>query len=101
LNGSLHYVVAMGLEQVGFVSSTLTRPAVADDPLDDDIWLRLAFAILHYLAGNYRVQSFASIERLKRHFADRPRYLEANHEPPRDLRRLVAVSQAAIAWHCC
>lgn len=58
-----HYLVAMCLEQAGFISAT--GPALQEAlPFDDDDFLRLVLANLHYLAGEYRAHAAASLERL-------------------------------------
>lgn len=59
----LHYLVALGYEQTAaeYTNARESEPA----PLDDDRWYRLAFAVLHYLAGGFRVQAFTALRALE------------------------------------
>lgn len=54
----LHYTLAMGYEQT---ASAGDSEAAGDGPRSHDAWYRLALAVLHYLAGGYRVQAMTSM----------------------------------------
>lgn len=62
-----HYLVGMGLEQTG---ELLARHYLRDDsilssPVDNDYWYRLMLALLHYMAGGYRVQALSTLRNLE------------------------------------
>jgi len=77
----VHYILGLAYEQCAFVISGLRAPtSVQDDPFQHDEWTRLALAVLHYLAGGYRVQAVAALRRM-RDIGERAQvatYLEAN-----------------------
>lgn len=65
--GSIHYLVAMGLEQSGELLARLQiRKYTSYPPLSNDLWYRLALAFLHYMAGGFRVQSLSALHHLQK-----------------------------------
>ncbi|MBP7045198.1 MAG: DEAD/DEAH box helicase [Chloroflexi bacterium] len=65
----LHYLVAMGFEQSGALLARFLaekRINENEDPLTNDHWYRLVLALLHYLAGGYRVQALSSLRQLEK-----------------------------------
>jgi replicative superfamily II helicase len=64
---SIHYLVAMGLEQSGELLARLQiRNYINYPPLSNDLWYRLSLAFLHYMAGGFRVQSVSVLHHLQR-----------------------------------
>src|SRR5258706_11865525 len=64
---SIHYLVAMGLEQSGELLARLQiRNYTNYRPLSNDLWYRLSLAFLHYMAGGFRVQSASALHHLQR-----------------------------------
>lgn len=66
-----HYLVALGFEQTAGMLPQTNPSGPSDrhassDPLEDDEWYRLALAVLHYLAGDFRVQAYTTLARLRR-----------------------------------
>jgi hypothetical protein len=66
-NGS-HYLVGMGLEQSGELLSRhhLKDVSRLSSPSDNDYWYRLLLALLHYMAGGFRVQALSTLRRLEK-----------------------------------
>ncbi|MBL8078941.1 MAG: DEAD/DEAH box helicase [Anaerolineales bacterium] len=64
---SVDYLVAMGFEQSGELLSRaygeLSNPQ--ETPINNDHWYRLTLALLHYLAGGFRVQGYSVVQKLK------------------------------------
>lgn len=83
----LHYLVAMCFEQAGFMSATQRSTPAALLPFDDDDFLRLVLANLHYLAGEYRAHAAASLERLSMLAAGAQPYVQVVSSLRRLLRR--------------
>lgn len=65
----LHYLAAMGFEQSGaMLARFLAEKSIADNenPLANDHWYRLVLALLHYLAGGYRVHAWSTLRQLEK-----------------------------------
>lgn len=84
LSLEVHYIVAMCFEQAGFIGTAGRSPSKIP-PFDDDDFLRLVLATLHYLTGEYRAQATASIARLSLLAGQS----QAHNEVVRLLRRLL------------
>ena len=65
--GGIHYLAGMGLEQSGILLSRASslREYATSTPLSDEFWYRLLLALMHYLAGGYRVQARSVANRLE------------------------------------
>lgn len=66
-----HYLTALGLEQTAGLlppthSVTSNKGDTELDPLEQDECYRLTLAVLHYLAGDFRVQASTTLARLRR-----------------------------------
>ena len=66
-----HYLVGMGLEQSGELLSRqyLGESIQLSPPIQNDHWYRFTLALLHYMAGGYRVQALSTLRNLE-HIAD-------------------------------
>lgn len=64
---NIHYLVAMGLEQLGELPArTQAQKHTIFPPLRNDYWYRLMLAFLHYMAGGFRVQSISVLRHLQK-----------------------------------
>lgn len=59
-----HYLVGMVFEQSGELLFRKVQSTGAVEPLHNDLWYQLLLALLHYLAGGYRVQASSVLHEL-------------------------------------
>ncbi|RLC74480.1 MAG: hypothetical protein DRJ03_25425 [Chloroflexi bacterium] len=62
-----HYLVGLGFEQLvePLVRLGVAEPDIPSYPMESDSWYGLSLALLHYLAGGYRVQALSVLRRLE------------------------------------